>query len=108
MQDQGDQALLRSVVQITLDPPARPVGGGHDPRPRGVERGLGLGVDEGGDDQLGEGRQPPRVSAESGSSRVDATLMTPHSRPSTLIGTPTAERNPEPRSASAASPEAPA
>jgi hypothetical protein len=37
------------------------------------------------------------VSAGSGSCRVDATNMTPHGRPSTLIGTPTDARMPDSR-----------
>ena len=39
---------------------------------------------------------------------VDPTMMTPHSRPSTPIGTPTIERNPDSRARSAAAPKAPA
>ena len=46
------------------------------------------------------------VSDGSGCSCPDATAMTPHSRPSTLIGTPTAERSLQPRAASATGPEA--
>jgi hypothetical protein len=50
--------LLGSVVQIALDAPAGGVGGGHDPGPRCGERGLDLGVGDGGGDQLGEPGQP--------------------------------------------------
>ena len=48
------------------------------------------------------------VSAGSGCSCADATAMTPHSRPSTLIGAPTAARKPNSRATSAAAPETPA
>ena len=33
LQGKRDQPLLGAVVQVALDPPARLVGGGHDPRP---------------------------------------------------------------------------
>ena len=45
------------------------------------------------------------VSAGSGRSRVDARLIRPHSRPSTLIGTPIAARMPNSRANSATAPE---
>ena len=48
------------------------------------------------------------VSAGSGCSRVDARLIAPHSRPSTLIGAATAVRMPNSRATSAAAPETPA
>ena len=46
------------------------------------------------------------VFAGIGRSCPDATAMTPHNRPSTLIGTPTAERSRQLRAASATIPEA--
>ena len=46
------------------------------------------------------------VFAGIGRSWPDATAMTPHNRPSTLIGTPTAERSRQARAASATIPEA--
>ena len=48
------------------------------------------------------------VSAGSGCSLVDARLITPHGRPSTLIGAATAVRMPNSRATSAAAPETPA
>jgi hypothetical protein len=48
------------------------------------------------------------VSAGSGSSRLDSTIMTPHSRPSTLIAAPTPERKPQSVARSAAGPVVPA
>jgi hypothetical protein len=44
------------------------------------------------------------VSAGSGSSRRDPTTITPHSRPSTLIGAPTPERRPAPSADAGAGP----
>ncbi len=47
-QRQGQQALLRAVVQVPLDPQALLVAGLHDPGPRGanlVELGADLGVE---------------------------------------------------------------
>jgi hypothetical protein len=44
-------------VQIALDSAPGGIGGGHDPRPGRGERGLGLGVGDGGRDQLGEAGQ---------------------------------------------------
>ena len=97
LQGEGDQPLLGAVVQIALDAPARLVGGGHDPRPGGGQRGLRLGVGDRGGDQLGEAGQPRLGVRRQRLLRADATIMTPHSRPSTLIGTPTAERTPAAR-----------
>jgi len=50
--------LLDAVVQVALDPSARLVRGGHDPRPRGGQRGLRLGVGDRGAGQFGEPGQP--------------------------------------------------
>ena len=58
LQRQRDQPLLGAVVQVPLDPPARLVGGGDDPRPRGGHLGLCPGVRDRGRDQLGEPGQP--------------------------------------------------
>ena len=58
LQRQRDQVLLGAVVEVALDPAAGGVGGGHDPGPGGPERGLGLGVGQGGADQLAEAGQP--------------------------------------------------
>ena len=58
VQGEGDQALLGAVVQVALDTAAGRIGGGHDPCPRGCQRGLGLGVGDRGSGQLGEPRQP--------------------------------------------------
>jgi hypothetical protein len=38
LQAKGDQPLLGAVVQVTLDPAAGGIGGGHDPRPGGGPR----------------------------------------------------------------------
>ncbi len=46
------------------------------------------------------------VSAGSGSTDMEPTIITPHSRPSTLIGAPTEAPNPRRRAKSAAGPEA--
>jgi hypothetical protein len=48
----------------------------------------------------------PSVSAGSDSAPVDATVITPHIRPSMLIGAPTAERSPQPRPFTAGGPDA--
>ena len=42
IQLERDQALLDAVVQIALDPAARLVGGGDDPRTRGHQLGAAL------------------------------------------------------------------
>ena len=47
------------------------------------------------------------VSVGSGCSRVDTRTITPHRRPSTLTGAPTAARTPNSRATSAAAPETP-
>jgi len=57
-QREGDQLLLGAVVQIALDAAPGLVGGGDDARPGGGERGLGLGVGDGGGNQVGEAGQP--------------------------------------------------
>ena len=53
LEAEGDEALLRAVVQVALDAPALGVGGGDDPRLCGAgvdhlrrELGVGLGVQE--------------------------------------------------------------
>lgn len=53
---QRDDALLGTVVQIALDPRARLVGGGHDPRPRRHQLRPALGVVE-GDGELAGGQR---------------------------------------------------
>ena len=50
LQRQRNQRPLGAVVQILLDPSARLVGGGHDPRPRRSP----LGIRDRGRGQLGE------------------------------------------------------
>ncbi len=65
VQGEGDQALLRAVVQIALDAAAGGVGGGDDPCPGCSQGGLRLGVgdrgggqfSEAGQSRLGVGRQ---------------------------------------------------
>jgi len=67
---QGDQALLRAVVEITLDPAAGLVGGDDDPGPGGGELGAAVSVGDSDGDELGEllqaaldpARQPSRLS----------------------------------------------
>ena len=54
LQRQRNQPLLGAIVQVPLDLPARLVGGGHDPRPRGGHLGLCPGVGDRGCHQLGE------------------------------------------------------
>ncbi len=54
LQSERDEALLRPVVQVALDPPALPVGRRDDARARGGELGAALGVGDGGGDELGE------------------------------------------------------
>ena len=108
VEGEGDQALLGAVVQVAFDAAAGGIGGGHDPRPGGGQGGLGFGVGDRGGGQFGEPGQPrPSVPARS-ASRVEATNMTPHSRPPTLTGTPTPARRPCSRESSAAGPKAPA
>ena len=51
LQRQGDQPLLGTVVQVTLDPPARLVGGGDDPRTRGGQLGMRLRARDRGRDE---------------------------------------------------------
>ena len=101
----GDQALLDAVVQVPLDPAARLVRGGDDPGPGGGHLGLRLGI---GDPVATSSVNPAsRASVPSGSgSLADATARTPHRRPSTLIGTPTAAPRPISWAMSAAGPEA--
>ena len=53
-QRQRDQPLLGAVVQVAFDPAAGVVGGGHDPRPRGGELGIQLGVVEGDGELAGD------------------------------------------------------
>ncbi len=48
VQGQGDQPLLGAIVQVALDPAPGGIGGGHDPRPGGGQRGLCLGVGDRG------------------------------------------------------------
>ena len=54
LQGEGNQALLRPVVQIPLQTPAGVVGSGHDPRPGCGEVRPGLRVRDGHGHQLGE------------------------------------------------------
>ena len=55
-QGEGDQSLLGAVVQIPLDAAPGVVGGGHDPRPRGGELGVELGVVQGDGELPGDER----------------------------------------------------
>ncbi len=54
LEDEGDQALLGAVVQVSLDAPAGLVGGGDDPGARGAELGVELGVVEGDGELAGD------------------------------------------------------
>ncbi len=101
-----DQALLGAVVQVALDAAAGGIGGGHDPRARGGQRRLGFGVGDRGASQLGEPGQPRFCARWQRRSARDATNMTPHSRPSTLTGAPTAARRPDPAGERGVWPEA--
>ena len=59
-QQQRDQPLLRAVVEIPLDPPARVVGRGDDPRPRAPHlRLVALAVGD-----VGAGDQPHRAALD--------------------------------------------
>src|SRR6266851_5428079 len=53
---QRDEALLRAVVQVSLDPPPGLIRGCDDPRPRGGKLGPALGVSDGRGDKLSEVR----------------------------------------------------
>ena len=57
LEPQRDEPLLRAVVQIPLDPPARLVRCGDDPGARRGELSRGLRVRHGDGDELGEGLQ---------------------------------------------------
>ena len=54
VEGEGDETLLRAVVEIALDAAAGLVGGGDDPGARGAEFGAAVGVGDGGGDELGE------------------------------------------------------
>ena len=55
-QGERDQSLLGAVVQVALDAAPGVVGGGHDPRPRGGELGIELGVVQGDGELAGDER----------------------------------------------------
>src|SRR4051812_40646968 len=67
LERERDQPLLRSVVEIALDSPARLIGGGDDPGAGGSELGPALGVGDRSADELRELADPRlRVEGERG------------------------------------------
>jgi len=93
LQRQRNQRPLGAVVQVLLDPPARLVDSGHDPRPRRSHLGPRLGIRDRGRGQLGEPGQP-RLGA-GGQRRASGRYAHDAPQPAlTLAGTPTAVRTP--------------
>ena len=72
LQGERDQALLNTVVQVTLDAPPGLVRGGDDPGARSGQLGAALGVRDGGPHELGElGQTVLRLIGERPVSRRD-------------------------------------
>ena len=95
LQREGDELLLRAVVQVALDA-APGLSAVATMRAREVVSSacvsaLAIAV------ATSSVNPASRVSASagSGSADMDTATTTPHSRPSTLIGTPADERRPE-------------
>jgi hypothetical protein len=72
---EGDQPLLRAVVQVALDTPTGSDSGRDDPRPGGGEQLVELGVDE-GDGQLA-GVQRDGIQAVSGERPAEEPVFQP-------------------------------
>ena len=87
-----DEALLRAVVQVALEPLPLGVADLDEPRARGGELLVGVGVGQRLGDEVREVAQPLLDALGSGSSEVLAAASTPHSRPPTLTGAATAAR----------------
>ena len=88
--DRVHQPLLRAVVQIPHHAAAGLVSGGQQARPRGDELVTAVGIRDRGVEQLGELRLRSSVSPGGDRSPPQLAMITPQSRPSTTIGTPTA------------------
>ena len=85
-----DQPLLRTVVQVALEPPALGHAGLQDPDPRRGQLRARLGALQRQRDEFGEPGQP--VLGVLAQRRADATSSSPHVPPPTTIGAATAER----------------
>ena len=92
-QAERDEPLLRAVVEVALDPPARLVRCGDDASARRRELGLAFRVRDRGRDELGELLQS---LLGVGGSSLDArhAITAPQRRPSTMIGLATVETMP--------------
>jgi hypothetical protein len=122
MERQGDQPLLRAVVQVTLDSPPRFVsrlddsGAGRDElrlRLRARDRGADQSVNDASRDSISSPDtedesirlvyQPVKTGNASRRCRRP-TLTIPQTSPSTTIGAPMADASPAARTASATIP----
>ena len=103
LQRERDQPLLCAVVEVAFDLAPGLVGARDDARARGRESARAWAFAIAVATSSVNPARRSSVPGGGGSSPVDTTAMRPHSSPSTVIGTPTAERMPISRAAPPAS-----